>query len=89
MASSPHRRYSRTASSAGRWCRLRNSMSLRIPVCCRNTRPISRALAGVMPVTSARRWGSRSITARVSAPKRSTIRAASLGPIPFTVREER
>ena len=46
-------------------------------------------MIGVMPGTSARRIGSRSIIARVSPPNRSTIRAAILGPTPLMIRLER
>ena len=64
-------------------------MSLRIPVWCRKVFPICFAFWRVMPGTSASRSGSRSMTARVWEPNRSTIRDASLGPMPFTVREDR
>ena len=47
---------------------------------------MERAFSREMPVTSASRSGSRSITAKVSAPNRSTIRAAIRGPMPLMTR---
>ena len=50
---------------------------------------MSLARSREMPDTSASRWGSRSITTRVSSPKWLTMRAAVLGPMPFTTRLDR
>ena len=48
-----------------------------------------RAFSREIPATSASRSGSRSITVSVSAPKRSTIRAAIRGPMPLMTRLDR
>ncbi len=44
---------------------------------------------GPRPGTSISRFGSFSITSRVSTPKRSTIRSANRGPIPLISPEPR
>ena len=50
---------------------------------------MERAFSREIPATSASRSGSRSITARVSEPNRSTILAAIFGPMPLMTRLDR
>ena len=47
---------------------------------------MARAFSREIPATSDNRSGSRSMIARVSLPKRSTIRVAIFGPMPLITR---
>ena len=69
--------------------RERNSITARMPKIRAYSSAISAAFFGVMPRTSARRWGSFSMMVRVSSPKASTIRRAKAGPIPRIAPPER
>ena len=64
-------------------------MADRMPALARKSSPISAAFRADTPDTWVSQSGWFSITSRVLSPKASTIRWASTGPTPLTVREDR
>ena len=64
-------------------------MMSRISRCACQPATIASRLRALMPLTSASRSGSSSITASVSSPNRSTMRSASFGPMPLMTPEPR